>query len=1235
MSSVPSRPVLDATVQHAAREAIPPKTAPPPPPLPFGSAWLSAHGVSPPAPKKARVAWPEVLVVVSKDAPRRSFLERRIQQAGLGGEMLTPEQLRIAEELGITVPMRGKRVSWGVNPPVAEVLHEHVESRSALPLQFPSYSLEEPEEVSSPPRSSQPRVRPPSPGPEGATRPSAPSAARRRRVAVIFSGPQDNALVKLLHTVFDVDSYDVLVDPIGQDVLRSEVLNPLMHRVTAGEYAFVWVATPCCSYSILQGRRPLHDPLCSEGWGDLSPFQKAYLRLHNRLAEITKALCWAAHRSSTPWACENPSPRHDKSSPAYWQDFEMYASLFDMPCMKLLIENTGATLSIFAQCEFGAEFQKYTAILAAPRLSKICARIFGHRLCTHSSHEHLAMGTDEAGRSLAARSAAYSMGLCKAVLRLIVESVQASTMSYGDTIHLGSASPHEAGGQHAAAEPETFTPTGSMRQLEPELDSVLLDEPMPLCNEVPKTDKEDPPSIVRPVPGPFTTKELIPDKIYKDTIEYRDKVLHMLKRARGKGSSAWQAARSLRPEAITWSEHEAINECGWGYTWRYNLEAKLWYAVEPSRLPEKPPDSSIDVEKFIEFVDKYELTDKQLVSWLEHGFPGATKLPSSAQLAPPHIGALKHAVELQACNQKDIDSKFVSSGFEFPEFWPSLIDAVNIVVQNGNPRLCIDKTMLFSKVSYNSTIDLEADEAGRRVKLVRVWQLFRGAAILDAACRHYSILSKVMFAKFDLKAFFRQHGKQTLHVWQSGRLFETLFGSDFRVNFGERDAPDHTGRASNALCHFIKREFARLDAVYKTRDEGLLKYLAHRLGLADAHGDKDDKDGIWVVMFFLCFYVDDAGMAIINDLLFDANGGVFELVVAADGTSTRMQCTRAPMYFDAGLKIANYIGYGTPLDKRWYPWRSMVFLGVLGDLDERSRRLDDVKRKRYLLQLQEVRKGRAVISVSHLTITDTDPCNSLYHKLIHASDTRPLGRPQLYHLGKALRAPNRLSPGGVILSAAAVRELDWWEAELLVEKADGIPLASRSSFPAASSPLVLVAYSDASREIDEEHPELRGGDNGESGLGAWAVIDYIFYYVEDRWEASELRRFSINVLEFAAECIGIFTLVDFAATIGVNFEHVLSFVDNTSAEFVSERGRPGTDGMHHINQHRLSELHKRQLHQKTSRVPSKTNLIADLLSRGSIAEALRFARSAGLPVVKLPCVERWRNLSDIPPTWDE
>ena len=94
-----------------------------------------------------------------------------------------------------------------------------------------------------------------------------------------------------------------------------------------------------------------------------------------------------------------------------------------------------------------------------------------------------------------------------------------------------------------------------------------------------------------------------------------------------------------------------------------------------------------------------------------------------------------------------------------------------------------------------------------------------------------------------------------------------------------------------------------------------------------------------------------------------------------------------------------------------------------------------------------------------------------------------------------------------------------------------------------------------------------------------------------------------------------------------------SFVDNTSAEFVSERGRAGTEGMSHVNQRRLHELTARGVHQKTSRVASKQNGIADDLSRGAILEALRVARSCGLHCVRVPAAARWRDLSVVPRTW--
>ena len=139
--------------------------------------------------------------------------------------------------------------------------------------------------------------------------------------------------------------------------------------------------------------------------------------------------------------------------------------------------------------------------------------------------------------------------------------------------------------------------------------------------------------------------------------------------------------------------------------------------------------------------------------------------------------------------------------------------------------------------------------------------------------------------------------------------------------------------------------------------------------------------------------------------------------------------------------------------------------------------------------------------------------------------------------------------------------------------------------------------------------------------------------MEDRWEAWELKAFSINVLEILAECIGVFTLLDKAEEMGESFSHVYSFVDNTSAEFVSERGRAGTAGMSHVNRHRLHELSARTIHQKTSRVPSKQNDIADVLSRGDVLEALRIARSCSLHCVRVPAAARWRDLSDVPRTW--
>jgi hypothetical protein len=172
----------------------------------------------------------------------------------------------------------------------------------------------------------------------------------------------------------------------------------------------------------------------------------------------------------------------------------------------------------------------------------------------------------------------------------------------------------------------------------------------------------------------------------------------------------------------------------------------------------------------------------------------------------------------------------------------------------------------------------------------------------------------------------------------------------------------------------------------------------------------------------------------------------------------------------------------------------------------------------------------------------------------------------------------------------------------------------------------------ASAEDLFEPGELDDADEDESsGLGAWAVIHHIFFYIHDVWAPWELKAFSINVTELATEVIAMLTLADLHSSV----THVLSMVDNTSAEFVSERGRPGKDslGMHHINKERQQHITSRGLHQKTSRVTSKDNDIADLLSRGRIKAALRIAREAGLVTIRVPIPPEYRDLSAIPKTW--
>ena len=790
-------------------------------------------------------------------------------------------------------------------------------------------------------------------------------------------------------------------------------------------------------------------------------------------------------------------------------------------------------------------------------------------------------------------------------------------------LHVGSERPHAA---PASPLQQRWAPSGSLRQLEPELEEVLRAEPMPCVNVPVATDPEEPPPRFVDPPGPFTTDQLIPADVQRDVPAHAVQVRACIRRAKGSGGGAVHVARRLRPEALIYEEHEALNPCGWGYVWRRRDGEDLWDAVQPSSYPDHPPDSSFKGEVFRDDARLHGMKDEQLVSWGLHGFPGARDMPTGrAVLGFPHAGALKNAEALEATQQRDVENGFVSSGESFPQFWPCVCDPMNIVVQHGKPRATIDKTMRLKSSahpepvpSYNDYIDLEAERAelGRPFKLVRVWQFTRGVAILATAGVELRV------GKFDLSTYFRMHGKQRLHVWQSGRVLESLFGFDFRVNFGERDAPDHTCRATDGICFFVRVELQRLQRVYPSRCARIMEWLAMRLGLRD-DTVAPDRDFLWVVTFFFVYYVDDAALAAFADLLYTESGEpVMIMEFAKDGTISTRQQHRSELYFDAAMQIAQRYGHDTPEKKQSPMDLYLEFLGVSVDLVLARRYLTLEKSGAYRKCLHKVKQAGVTLDCGALAVP-RDECNSLMHKLLSASEVIPVGRAHLFYVRKAVKAKNSLDWAAVILGADALRELEWWDYQLLHAGESGLPLASRFSFP-TSSDTTVVLYADASRETT---------DAAASGAGAWAVICGTFVYVEWRWLPLEIRRFSINVLETIVKDVAARLFTAHAREHGLAASHSLAFTDNSTAEHVAERGRATTEALNQLNVRRQAWLVQEGVSQRSERVASVDNDVADMLSRGDEAEALRYPKANGLPVLRLVVSDADRDTSEIAPTW--
>ena len=823
-------------------------------------------------------------------------------------------------------------------------------------------------------------------------------------------------------------------------------------------------------------------------------------------------------------------------------------------------------------------------------------------------------------------------------------SVDAAPQTLGSTVghlHVGSNRPHAVDGDASQFQrADRWAAAGSLRCLEPELDEVLLNEMLPMCNTPRRTEWEKPPSRPAVVPGPFTTAELIPEGVIPTVTGFIQKVGEVLDRA-ARGSQGWRAARSIRPAPIIFTEAEALHPCGFGFAWQrvdplLPLTAEsMWQAVMPSSWPDDPPRPNahpkVDSAAFEARAQKHGLTDKQLRSWNLHGYPGV-ELPNVGVLTPPHVGALKQAIAFEDRNQRDVEKGFCSGGLPFPEIWPLITDPCNIVVQNGQPRLTIDKTMWISgRVDippYNVMIDLHAQaEAAGRLTLVRVADVSRAAAILMAPLKMYRHLAprstiRLKLSKWDAKAFFRMHSKQRLHVRSSGRIMRSGCNVDWCVNFGERDAPDHTTRESDSATYFIKNELMRLDTEYPTRAPELQYWLEHRRKLR-GETSTTEHQFLWDVLWWVCCYVDDGHCQSFDDPLFRRDGSPLIIQeTSSAGVVTSRQQVRFELYFAACVGMFEELGHICPDDKK-DKGIDLVYLGILVSLASERRILPRAKAVSYGELALKCRTGRRRMP-NGLALSDFATLNSLVHRLLHASDVIPLGRQHLFYLRQLLKQVREVSLSrnrtmhGVIITTDGDRELEWWCHQLEHAGDAGIPLASRYSFPGASSESNLVRYSDASRELDQPIEK--------SGGGAWCVLRGIFFYHAVKWTREELELHSINVLEAHERDIGGRVFLRQARSMGMSITHTTAYVDNSAAEAIAESGRTSTAMLNELNRRRLQFLLEQKVHETNERITSIDNDVADLLSRDRVQDALRYALDCDMQCIQLHAEASERQL---------
>ena len=775
---------------------------------------------------------------------------------------------------------------------------------------------------------------------------------------------------------------------------------------------------------------------------------------------------------------------------------------------------------------------------------------------------------------------------------------------------LGSADPHHTGDLPTERLPRRIRGS-AFRALEAELPSVLRQRLLPRVHVPPSTPWFSPTDT--PAADPSFEPETI-DEVVTSTFKAAfDATARETKAAHDAASrGALQVAKHLRPKARCLTESQALRKRAQGDRWDLT-ECELGgkpKRLRASRWPDRPPNTDLRITEVLRAAgaDGAESSrfgvvypDQEMIAWCAHGFESLSLADRSLTvLFAQHMGALRHIEHVDRAIEKGRQKGYLQGPFrKVAPFAPCWCLPYGCVIQKDKPRMTIDPTiqLLEGVVPVN---ELDEDRV-RVVKWLRCSQFCEGIAILQTSGM------PVALSSVDGESYYRVLGSQNLDHPLFCIMSHQGTDRDLRVNFGPRHAPSAATRHSHFIVWVCNREMDKFNREHPPRDPKLLVWLEERKQLVPLL-DPDERQGPDVraaTLHMMVMYVDDAGLAVIDDVLHKSDGSVW--INTEPPRSIPM--TRGAALFNIMRKCFNELGHQSSVPKEHPPWTTpgrMVYTGTLIKASARKRETAPEKRAQYAQLCRDL--------LSQRNRADWSLLNSLWHKLLHAADCMPGGRQHLFALQRLVRATFRMRGRAVRLHDAACDELEWWAKQLLAEQ-EGVPLTVRQDFESALSDSCLCYYGDASREFTSTgDPDVSG-----SGFGAWTLRRQggekppLLLFIEGRWLVDECVEMHIGALEFKLQNMALVSLYEaVSADLDAHITHVLEFTDNEASEGATDTGRSGVEMFQRLLAERAAFILEAGIYTHSERITTKANRWADMLSRGLVQDVLAEATALGL-----------------------